>query len=397
MPAPLLLDLSHTSHSRARTGIQRVSRSLHTALGDRAVAVTYDPHRKTWRELAPWEVANVTASDAADKRGAQWPLRVRLRARAERILRQASIDLPVNSGAIFPEVFSPTIARSLPHLRTAIRGARMAIFHDAIALKLPELTPPATVARFPAYLLELLEFDAIAAVSEDSRSSLLEYWRWLGVGNHPPVRAISLGISPRHFSSAGEISPAEDPVVLSIGSIEGRKNHLALLDACEQLWRQGERFRLRLIGLANAKTGGAALAKLRALQIAGCPISYDGPVADAAVDAAYAACAFTVYPSFIEGFGLPVIESLAHGKPCICSAHGALGESAAGGGCIPLPSMDASSLATAIARLVQQPAEIAELSRQARARRFKTWDEYANELVAWTIELHEVTAGVRGL
>jgi glycosyltransferase involved in cell wall biosynthesis len=397
MPAPLLLDLSHTSHSRARTGIQRVSRSLYAALGDRAVAVTYDPHRKTWRELARWEVANVTSSDAADKRGAQWPLRVRLRARAHRFLRQASIDLPVNSGAIFPEVFSPTIARALPHLRTAIRGARMAIFHDAIALKLPELTPPATVARFPAYLLELLEFDAIAAVSEDSRSSLLEYWRWLGIRHHPPVRAISLGILPRHFSSAGEISPAEDPVVLSIGSIEGRKNHLALLEACEQLWRQGERFRLRLIGLANAKTAGAALAKIRALQIAGRPISYDGPVADAAVDAAYAACAFTVYPSFIEGFGLPVIESLAHGKPCICSAHGALGESAAGGGCIPLQSMDASSLATAIARLVQQPAEIAELSRQARARRFKTWDEYANELVAWTSELHEVTTSVRGL
>ena len=38
MPAPILIDLTHTSHTRARTGIQRVARSLHTALGSDARA-----------------------------------------------------------------------------------------------------------------------------------------------------------------------------------------------------------------------------------------------------------------------------------------------------------------------------------------------------------------------
>ena len=94
------------------------------------------------------------------------------------------------------------------------------------------------------------------------------------------------------------------------------------------LWQRGERFQLHLIGLANPKTGGAALARLRALQAGGRPIRYEGPVGDAKVDEAYAACTFSVYPSLMEGFGLPVIESLAHGKPCICSARGAIGESA---------------------------------------------------------------------
>ena len=388
MPAPLLLDLSHTSHSRARTGIQRVTRSLSVALADGAIPITHDPHRKIWRKLDAWERTNLTASDAAGRRSAKWPLRVRLHAHTDRFLRRNKTALPDNSGILCPEVFSPAVGRALPELFASAHGPRVALFHDAIALKLPELTPPATVARFPRYLMELLAFDGIAAVSEDSRTSLLEYWAWLGVAKAPPVRAIPLGILPRQLSSIGEISPAESiPQVLSIGSIEGRKNHAALLDACEQLWERGERFSLRLIGLAHPKTGAAALTKLRALQAAGRPIRYDGPVSDAEVDAAYARCTFSVYPSIMEGFGLPVIESLAHGKPCICSARGALGESAQGGGCIGLQTMDAASLGAAIEQLIRSPDQIAALSAQARARRFKTWDRYADELRAWIFNL----------
>ena len=61
MPAPLLLDLTHTSHTRARTGIQRVARSLHAALGEHAIAITHDPHLGAWRPLQPWENANLSA------------------------------------------------------------------------------------------------------------------------------------------------------------------------------------------------------------------------------------------------------------------------------------------------------------------------------------------------
>lgn len=49
MPATILLDLSHTSHTRARTGIQRVARSLWRELGPAAAPVTFDPHERTWR------------------------------------------------------------------------------------------------------------------------------------------------------------------------------------------------------------------------------------------------------------------------------------------------------------------------------------------------------------
>ena len=78
------------------------------------------------------------------------------------------------------------------------------VFHDAIALRLPELTPSKTVARFPSYLQELLAFDGIAAVSEESLQSLHDYWDWLGVAERPLTKAIPLGITapPPRFRMA---------------------------------------------------------------------------------------------------------------------------------------------------------------------------------------------------
>lgn len=386
MPAPLLLDLSHTSHTQARTGIQRVARALLAALGGRAQPITHDPHARTWRALEPWEHANLAAPGGGTKRGAQWPLRARLRGRLRRLTSGAA--LPAHSGLVVPEVFSPAVAGALPELFAATTGPRVALFHDAIAVKFPELSPPKTVGRFPTYLVELLAFDGIAAVSEDSRATLTDYWAWLGAKHAPPVRAIPLGMEPQVLAPSGEKSPPDaPPVVLCVGSIEGRKNHLALLDACAARWAAGDRFSLHLIGLAQAQTGAAALARIRELQAAGRPLRYDGSVGDDAVARAYAACAFTVYPSLVEGFGLPVIESVAHGKPCVCSARGALGESAAGGGCLALDRVDAGSLADAIARLLKAPAELAALAGAARARRVRTWANYAMDLTDWMASL----------
>jgi glycosyltransferase involved in cell wall biosynthesis len=112
-------------------------------------------------------------------------------------------------------------------------------------------------------------------------------------------------------------------------------------------------------------------------------LAYDGPVDEGTLEAAYAECAFTVYPSLIEGFGLPVLESLARGKPCICSSRGALGESARGGGCVMLDSVDAASLAAAISRLLNSPTEWSALVAAARGRAFRTPAEYIRDLAAW--------------
>jgi glycosyltransferase involved in cell wall biosynthesis len=388
MTAPLLLDLSHTCHTRARTGVQRVARSLRTALGSGAVPITHDPHCRLWRTLENWEQANLDHPGGARGRGARWPLARRWPAKLRRLIFPKAPPLPANAGLVVPEIFSPAVAAVLPELFAATGGPRIAIFHDAIALRLPELTPAGTVARFPAYLQELLAFDGIAAVSADSRDALVDYWRWLGVSRTPPVRAIPLGTD---FTAAPAGDVARDvPMVLCVGSIEGRKNHLALLEAAESLWARGLRFELRLIGLAQPATGAAALTRIGELRAAGRPVRHDGPADDATVAAAYAACAFTVYPSIAEGFGLPVLESVAHGKPCVCSGQGALGEAAAGGGCLTLSTVTATDLAGAIGRLLAEPAELAELSARARHRPIRTWRDHATDLTTWMAELSAV-------
>lgn len=410
-----LIDLTHTSHTRARTGIQRVSRSLWREWGSRAEAVCFDPYLRGWRGLEAWELSNLTADEGAESRGARWPLTAKIRGRLRRFVGRAGlmqgVRLPVvksdfttgsltPSGLVVPEIFSPAVAAALPDIFKQTRGPRVALFHDAIALQLPELTPAKSVARFPAYLRELLSFDGIAAISEDSRRVLLEHWEKIGARDRPPVAVIPLGVdAPQDVAEFVRIRPNsyefgytheigyDDPIVLCVGSIEGRKNHLALLEACEALWSRGLRFQLHLIGLARPETAQAALDRIAAFAQAGRSVRYEGQASDAALDAAYRSAAFTVYPSLLEGFGLPVIESLSRGKPCVCSARGALGESARGGGCLALESVDSNSLAEAVGRLLGDPTLLSRLRVEAKERRFKTWSDYARELEDWMMTL----------
>ncbi len=384
--APLLFDASHTSHTAAQTGIQRVCRALFAELDatGAAVPVCYDPHLEGWRPLGAPEAAVLRdrSGGAGKSRGAKWTLRQKLAGASQRWLNRRPA-LPAAAGLLCPELFSAQVGARLPALLAQVAGPRVAVFYDAIALKFPEYTPAGTVARFPAYLRELLVFDGITAISEDSAASLRDYWRWLGVGDVPPVQAIPLGIEDAIAGTPGEAAARIVPRVLCVSTIEGRKNHLALLEASETLWAEGLEFELQLVGLARADTAGAALARIRALQQAGRPLLHAGAVPEAALHAAYRQCSFTVYPSLIEGFGMPVLESLQYGKPCVCSGAGALGESAHGGGCVPLAAVDAATLAAAMRRLLREPADLAALAAAARARPLKRWPDYAREVTAW--------------
>ncbi len=387
----LLLDLSHTSHTPARTGVQRVALELRRALRrvQPVQEITHDPHARTWRPLQTWEQAALDRpARPSKKRGASWPLSAQLRGAWQ---RQFGSKAPVQglsndvTGVVFPEVFTTKTAAQLPILFRAIDAPKVAIFHDAIALRLPELTPPGTVARFPAYLEELRQFDGIAAVSEDSRQSLLDYWAWAGWRPGPEVITLPLGCD--HLIGSAPASAQTEhnsPLrVLCVGSLEGRKNHLTLINACEKLWGQGVAFELTIIGTLQRETGIAALDRIRALQTAGRPLIYQGWLSDEALNRAYQAADFTVYPSMMEGFGLPVWESLVHGKPCVCSQLGAVAETAKGGGCLMTDTSDPEALAEYLSSLLSDAALRARLTSAAQNRLPPTWRDYAQRLESW--------------
>src|SRR6187402_2863055 len=114
----LLLDLTHTSHTRARTGIQRVARALHQNLDTQATAVTRDPFVGAWRKLEPWEIANLANSQGGEKRKAQWPASAKWRGRLRRALGRTAAHAIRGefAGLIEPELFGPPVARDLPKL-----------------------------------------------------------------------------------------------------------------------------------------------------------------------------------------------------------------------------------------------------------------------------------------
>jgi glycosyltransferase involved in cell wall biosynthesis len=94
----------------------------------------------------------------------------------------------------------------------------------------------------------------------------------------------------------------------------------------------------------------------------------------------YSRCDFTVYPSVVEGFGLPILESLWYGRPCICANFGAMAETGAGGGCLMIEVREPEQLRDAIIALATQPAIHERLGSEIERRQFKSWSEYATEL-----------------
>ena len=169
--------------------------------------------------------------------------------------------------------------------------------------------------------------------------------------------------------------------LLYVARLEAHKNHLRLLDACETLWRQGLNFRLRLIGcLAYPDTAWKILGRVRALQRAGFAVQWQAHVPEDELHAAYRDCTATAFPSLSEGFGLPILESLWHGRPVVCGNNGALGEVAAGGGCEMVDTRETASITAGLRRLLSDEAHYRTLYTASQNRRFRTWSDYWAEV-----------------
>jgi len=287
-------------------------------------------------------------------------------------------------GLVVPEKLENRTLEEIRMLRTRLCGASVAVFHDLIPFKFPQFTTRRSTAEFPRYLKLLLCYDGIAAVSESSRQDLLDHWAKNRVRNPPPVETISPGtgkvFSEREVGSNGT---AERPQVLMVATIEARKNHLAVLEACERLWTQGIDFDLTLAGRLSRETGRGVLEQIRALERKNRPIKWVGHVGDEELKRLYQACRFTLHPSLYEGFGLPVLESLGSARPCIITDRGALAQVAQDGGCYVISDPGPNTLADAIRELLLNPALYERLVKACRERQFKRWDSYCDELTTW--------------
>ena len=167
-------------------------------------------------------------------------------------------------------------------------------------------------------------------------------------------------------------------------TLEPRKNHRALFAAYElaAARRPDLRLELDLVGAPYVDAQDIAdAARALAARHPG-RVRWHERVEQPALRQLYAAADFTVYPSVLEGFGLPVIESLWFGRPCLCANFGVMAENAAGGGCLTLDVRDPGALADGIVALADSTGLRRRLAVEATNRPLKTWDEYADEVLA---------------
>ncbi len=248
-----------------------------------------------------------------------------------------------------------------------------AIFHDAIPLKHPQITWPQSVARHPGYMKLLARFDRVWAVSAASRAELFGFWRWQGVEKVPPVEVLSLGAD---FNAAARVTLRPSPLtsgLLCVGILEPRKNQTFLLDVCEELWREGLRFDLNLVGRVNPHFGRPLVARIRSLEEKFSGLHYGEAASDADVARLYATARATVFPTIAEGCGLPLLESLWMGVPCVCSDLPVLRENADGGGCVPVAVNDRTAWCAALRRVLTDEGWLAHLEQEATTRALPTW------------------------
>jgi glycosyltransferase involved in cell wall biosynthesis len=326
----ILFDTTSASSWKHASGLARVSRRLLEELGPSARAAR-------WPDLA-------TPSSASD-----WIL----------------------TSELFSEAERPGIGAFLDR-----RPCRIAaIYHDAIPIKHPSITWPKSVERHPAYMKLLARFDRVWAVSAASRDELLGFWKWQGIAAPPPVEVLPLGADWPNFprARAGVGSPPTAPRIVATGILEPRKNQSVLLDACTALRLEGLEVELHLVGRVNPHFGAPIAKRVKALSAQWPGLRHHTDLGDAGLAALLRSARATAFPSIAEGCGLPLLESLWMGVPCLCSDIAPLVENAAGGGCLVVAGNTLEGWKQAIRSVLTEEPLHARLVAEASSRELPTW------------------------
>jgi len=161
------------------------------------------------------------------------------------------------------------------------------------------------------------------------------------------------------------------PFLLAVGTLEPRKNLPRLLAAFGEVTDELPDHHLVVAGPVGwgptlRPTWDSVRVKLA------------GPVGDAVLHALYRGADGLAYPSLYEGFGLPVLEAMAHGLPVLTSGRSSLPE-VAGDAALLVDPLDRGSIAKGLVRLVNDSALRRRLADAGprRAARF-TWPATAS-------------------
>jgi glycosyltransferase involved in cell wall biosynthesis len=371
------LAATHTARSNTQTGIQTVTRGL--VAGGGFTPVAWFDHGAHFHTLKPEWACNVGAVQAPPKFTLRaLPAWLRAMGRAHRVpLDKLPLFREPHTGwMIMPELMDAEIMEGM-FAWSRRHGLRNAVlFHDAIPWLRPDLTER-DGERHARYMASLADADLVIAVSHFSEKCLRDFWNERGLTG-PRLTACLLPAEIPGQPRVCGIKPRSDvPArILCTSTLEPRKNHRALIEAFTLANPDAE------LHLAGGKFEAAPeIADFVADAVQRDPrIRWHGSMARDEVCRLYDACDFTIYPSFLEGFGLPVMESLWFARPCICASFGVMAENAADGGCLTVDVNDTAQLADAITRLTRDISLREKLAHEAVSRSLRTWRDYSREI-----------------
>jgi len=165
------------------------------------------------------------------------------------------------------------------------------------------------------------------------------------------------------------------PYILYVGRIQARKNLRRLVEAYASVRKQGVSAKLVLVGKKDWKSE-QLLAKIKELGLESAVV-FPGFVSFEDLPFFYNAAEVFVFPSFFEGFGLPVVESMASGVPTITSLGSSL-EEVAGDGAMLIDPQDTTAIAAAIRQVLGDR----ELHSQLIARGLRRSAQFKSDSLA---------------
>jgi glycosyltransferase involved in cell wall biosynthesis len=387
------IGIDYTSAARQRAGIGRYTRALVSALArvdtenQYTLLVPSDARYLAGAQPSPQQSPSEGAGLQLLRQQLQLlPANFRL-ARAplpERALvtmwQRVRLPLPVELFAGQNEVFySPDFV--LPPTRAK---KKILTVHDLSFKRVPETAVPNLKWYLEGAVPRAVRrADLIFADSEATRADLIDLF-----GAAPErVQTLYSGVEGFFCRVADEgVLKAiraryalAKPFILSVGTIEPRKNLARLVQAYSRMPHHDD-FDLVLAGGRGWKYDEIYRAPA---EFGVAPsVRFLGFVPDGDLPALYSMASLFVYPSLYEGFGLPVLEALACGAPVITSNNSSLPE-VAGDAAILIEPRDAEALAVAMARLLDDGNLRRDLGQRGPAQAYRfSWDASARQLRA---------------
>lgn len=239
-------------------------------------------------------------------------------------------------------------------------GPSIMTLHDLAHVHFPHTQPPDRLREIETHIHRSIE--RCARILVDSHFIAKEVREYYGVPEHKLVVA-PLGCAPRfHPRTAGELSATlrvfgltHRQYLLCVGTLEPRKNLALAIRSYLSLPRAlQERYPMLLVGLPGWQQEQMGEAFQRAVR--GNQIRLLGYQDDVTLAELIAGARLLLYPSLYEGFGLPVLESMACGTPVITSGAASLPEVAGRAGTYIDPQ-DEVECKVALCRLLEDDSE----------------------------------------